>query len=46
MKISDVALKYDGDLGNFKVSAAAGYTHAKGEGVAQRNNDLYQLARR
>ena len=42
VKISDVALKYDGDLGNFKVSAAAGYTHAKGEGVVQRNNDLYQ----
>ena len=44
VKISDVALKYDGDLGNLKVSAAAGYTHAKGGVgvVVRRDNDLYQ----
>lgn len=45
VKVSDVALKYNGDLGNFKVSAAAGYTNSNGPTLApvvKKNNDYYQ----
>ncbi len=50
--IADVALKYAGDFGNFKVSAAGGYTHSTDErylggggGLAgfKQNVDLYQV---